>query len=107
MSREMSNLTFVYLTRPTKPNFLNSISENDKEVLSEHFEYLQNALNSKQLVLAGPCTDAAFGIVIFESESAEAANLFMKNDPAIKAGIFSGELRPYRISLLRELPHLS
>ncbi len=93
----------MYLTRPTKLNFLNSVSENDKEVLSEHFEYLENALKSKKLILAGPCTDAAFGIVIFESETLEAADQFMKNDPAVKAGIFSGELRPYKISLFREL----
>ena len=95
----MNHQTFVYLTRPTKPNFLESLTESDKVVLSDHFEYLAKALDSKQLVLAGPCTDAAFGIVIFESESAESANLFMNNDPAIKAGIFSGELHPYRISL--------
>jgi uncharacterized protein YciI len=98
----MAKESFVYLARPTKANFIETVSDKDQIILGQHFDYLKRALESKQLVLAGPCTDAAFGVVIFEADSLDAANVFMNNDPAIKAGIFSGELHPYRISLMRE-----
>ena len=96
----MSN-TFVYLTRPLRSNFLQSLTDAEKLTLSVHFEYLNSALKSQTLIMAGPCTDAAFGIVVFKSASLEDAQKFMNNDPAIKAGIFSGELHPYRVSLIQ------
>jgi uncharacterized protein len=94
--------TFVYLTRPTKANFLQTLTESEKLTLSVHFEYLNSALKSQTLIMAGPCTDAAFGIVVFKSASLNEAEKFMNNDPAIKAGIFSGELHPYRVSLIQD-----
>ena len=51
------------------------------------------------MLLAGPCLDGAFGIVLFEAESDEAARAFMASDPAIQGGVMTGELHPLRISL--------
>ena len=42
-----------------------------------------------------------FGIVIFEVDSEEEAQLFMETDPAVKEGIMTATLFPYRVALIR------
>jgi uncharacterized protein YciI len=46
--------------------------------------------------------DKAFGIVVFQASSEEEAQEYMKNDPAVKKGIMTAELHPFRISLLQK-----
>jgi uncharacterized protein YciI len=41
------------------------------------------------------------GIAIFEAPDEEAARALMEEDPAIASGIARGELRPFRVALLR------
>lgn len=69
--------------------------------MGEHFAYLKELLAKGQLLMAGPCEDAAFGIVLFEAESVQAAEAIMQGDPAVAKGVMIGELHPFRISLLR------
>lgn len=71
----------------------------ESAVFSEHFAYLKALTKQGQVLLAGPCTDAAFGIVIFRAESDEAAQELMDNDPALKSGIMTAELHPFVASL--------
>ena len=46
--------------------------------------------------------DYPFGIVVFEADDAEAAEKIMRDDPAVAASIFKGELHPFRVALIRE-----
>ncbi|MFB5192472.1 YciI family protein [Alicyclobacillus fastidiosus] len=92
---------FVYLIRPTRENFIESMTQKEKEIMDNHFEYLAGLLSEKKLILAGPCLDGAFGIVVIQAESMETARNIMKNDPSIHEGIMSSELHPYRVSLLQ------
>ncbi len=41
------------------------------------------------------------GIAIFEAPDEEAARRIMEEDPAIAGGFATGELRPFKVSLLR------
>ena len=50
-------------------------------------------------MLAGPCLDNTFGLVIFRSENDETARAFMFNDPAVKKNIMMTELHPMRVSI--------
>lgn len=80
-------------------------TDKDNQIITDHFQYLTDLLNHKQLILAGRTLnndDTKFGIVILEVESDEMAEIIMKNDPAIKNGIMNGQLFPYRVALLRE-----
>ncbi|MFD1357938.1 hypothetical protein ACFQ4X_08475 [Fictibacillus halophilus] len=52
-------------------------------------------------MLAGPCLDASFGVVILHNVDQEEANSIMVNDPVIVNEIMTGELFPFRISLLK------
>lgn len=55
------------------------------------------------MIVAGPLTDdPPLGLVIFEASDEAAAREIMLGDPGIPGGVFSAELRPMRLSSLRE-----
>ncbi|WP_462409904.1 YciI family protein [Neobacillus sp. Marseille-QA0830] len=91
---------FVYLIKPTRPDFLETMTKEESEIMGHHFEYLQGLLDEGKLILAGPCLDGAFGIVVFQVESMEAAYKMMENDPSVLQGIMTAEIHPYRVSLI-------
>ena len=67
--------------------------------MGEHFGYLKAKLEEGALVLAGPCLDAAFGLVVFHAEDEAEARRVMDGDPAVVHGIMDAELHGFRISL--------
>ena len=67
--------------------------------MEEHFQYLKQATRTGQVILAGPCLDDTFGLVVFRAEDDTAAQTFMFNDPAIMNNVMMAELHPMRISL--------
>lgn len=92
---------FVYLIRPTRENFIETITKKESEIMDKHFEYLKGLLSENKLILAGPCLDGVFGIVVIQAESMDKARNIMENDPSIDEGIMISELHPYRVSLLQ------
>ena len=73
-------------------------------MLSAHVQYLQNLLDNGQAVIFGRTTnedDSTFGMVVFEAENERDAREVMSNDPAVKGGIMTADLFPYRIAGLR------
>ena len=74
----------------------------EQEVWGRHFERLKRLLDEGDLVLAGPTLGPInTGIVVFEAPDEEAARRFMNDDPAVTGGYARGEIRPFRVSLLR------
>ena len=63
-------------------------------------EYLQRALEEGKLILAGPCVDGDFGVVVFRAATEEEAEEFMLSDPAVRHGVMTAEPHPYRVSLM-------
>lgn len=77
----------------------------EEAIVERHFAKLQGLLEEGKLVLAGKTDgldEKTFGIVIFEADSEEEAQLVMKNDPAIAEGIMKAELFPYRVALMKD-----
>lgn len=93
-------LTFCYQNQLVDPLVMKDPDEQTISTMREHFAYLQEALAAGSLVLAGPCEDLAFGLVIFHAENEQAAQEFMEQDPAIREGIMTAELHPFRVSLI-------
>jgi uncharacterized protein YciI len=91
--------TFVYMLKAYRHDLINNASPEEEKIIDMHFEHLKKALHEGILILAGPCLDGEFGIVIFRAGSEEEANVFMNSDPAVKAGLMSAELHPFRVSL--------
>jgi uncharacterized protein YciI len=93
---------FIYVLRPIRPAMIENPSPEEESRLGEHFEYLARALDQGRLVLAGPCLDGEFGVVIFRAGTQEAARQFMEDDPAVRHGLMTAELHSFRVSLFEE-----
>ena len=94
---------FAYKIRPYRDNFVESATEDEIKIVSEHFEYLKDLLEKKELLMAGRTSGGEFGIAIFECHDQARAKEITDNDPAIKNGIFIAEVYPFSIALYRNL----
>ncbi|PWK07016.1 YciI family protein [Tumebacillus permanentifrigoris] len=98
----MDNLQeFVYLFKPKRDNFFESMTPEEMAAMGQHVEYSNRLFSEGKIVLGGACTNGAFGIIVFRAESPEAAQEIFDNDPAVVAGVVDAELHPYRVALLQ------
>lgn len=93
-------MQFLIIKRP-RENFIETMTEEEVEIMSKHFAYLQEKLREGKLIIAGPVTTGEFGLSIVETENEEEARDIMNNDPAVLSGIMTPTIYPYRVSLLR------
>jgi len=87
--------SYVIMLRPANDYGI----EGTNEIVAEHFKYLQRLLSDGILTMAGRFSEVLIGLSMIEAKSREEAIEIMKNDPAVKAGIFHAELYPWRIAL--------
>jgi uncharacterized protein YciI len=99
MTQENNVATWIYVVHLARPEAVSSPTEEESAAIDRHFAHLQQASSSGTVRLAGPATDGAFGLVIFEAEDETAACSFMADDPAVRAGVITAELHPFRVSL--------
>ena len=85
--------------RPPRPTFTDDATADEVAVIEQHFEYLKKLLAQETLILAGRTEDAHLGIALIKSDSPANASRIMTEDPAVKNGIFTGELHPFRLAL--------
>jgi uncharacterized protein YciI len=78
------------------------MTEEEQAVWVVHFERFQRLLEEGVIVLVGPTLGPInTGIAIFEAPDEDAARKLMEEDPVVAGGYARGDLRPFRISLLR------
>jgi uncharacterized protein len=99
----MSDATqHLYRVQPTRPDMLESgPTARETAIIEEHFTYLQRLCAEGVVLLAGrTLTDDAdaFGIVILQAEETQARAL-MEADPAVRDGVMTAVLYPFRIAL--------
>jgi hypothetical protein len=72
----------------------------DKEKIESirptHREYLKSLLANGQLAISGPFTDGWGALIVYEANSVEEAETFLKGDPFHAAGVFvQWTIRPW------------
>ena len=93
---------WVYFLHTPRDNFAATMTAEEINVWDEHFVRLKRLLAEGTLILAGPTLGQInTGIAIIEAPDEAAARQIMEQDPAISSGLASGELRGFRVSLLR------
>ena len=93
---------WIYFIHAPRENFADTMTAEEQAVWGVHFERLQRLLAEGTLVMAGPTLGPVnTGIAIIEAEDEAAARKIMDEDPVIAGGFATGELRPFRVSLLR------
>ena len=95
----MSHYLIMY--RPPREGFTENATPEESRIIERHFEYLQRQEAEGRLILAGRIEDGRFGIALVEANSENKARRIMADDPAVKEGVFSGELLPFRLALMR------
>jgi uncharacterized protein YciI len=93
---------WIYFIHPPREDFAETMTPDEETAWAVHFERFKRMLAEGSLILVGPTLGRVnTGIAIFEASDEEAARAIMNDDPAIKGGFATGELRPFRVSLLR------
>ena len=93
---------FLTFLRPTRENFIQTFTEEESEIVGEHFAYLQGLLAEGKLIVAGRTqTDAPVGICIYYADSLEQAQQIAQNDPAVVKGVFHADVHPYSVALMK------
>ena len=93
---------WIYFIHPPRDNFAATMTDEERAVWSVHFERFEQLLAEGTIVLVGPTLGPVnTGIAILEAPDEDAARRIMEEDPVIAGGFATGELRPFRISLLR------
>jgi uncharacterized protein YciI len=92
---------YLIIYRPPREGFAENATPEESAVIERHFEYLQSRETEGRLILAGRTEDARMGIAVIEANSENESKQIMADDPAVKEGVFSGELLPFRLALLR------
>jgi uncharacterized protein len=93
---------YIYLIHPLRHEFFETPTPHEEAVMEAHFEFLKQATAKGVVLLAGPCLDKTFGVVVFRAENDQAARAFMLNDPSVKNNVMMAELHPMKISLMKE-----
>jgi uncharacterized protein YciI len=93
---------FLILLRPVRDTFPGDATADELVVIGEHFEHMKRATEAGDAILVGRTQDERpLGLAVIEADDAAAARRFMEADPAVVAGIFRAELRPYQVALVR------
>jgi uncharacterized protein YciI len=93
---------WIYFLHSPRENFAETMTAEEEEVWGVHFERFRRLLAEGVIVLVGPTLGPInTGIAIFEAPDEEAARKLMEEDPVVAGGYARGELRPFRVSLLR------
>jgi len=93
---------WIYFLHAPREDFAATMTEAEMAAWNEHFERLKRLLADGTLVLAGPTLGRInTGICVIEASDEATARAIMDADPAIAGGFARGELRGFRVSLLR------
>jgi len=93
---------WIYFLHAPREDFAATITPEEEVAWDRHFERLKRLMDEGTLILAGPTLGRInTGIAIIEAPDEATARRLMDEDPVIESGYATGELRGFRVSLLR------
>jgi uncharacterized protein YciI len=93
---------WIYFIHEPRANFAATMTDAEQAAWGRHWKRIKAEYAAGRVILVGPTLgEHNTGICVFEAPDEAAARAFMEADPAIAEGFATGELRPYRVSLLR------
>lgn len=94
---------WVYMLRLMRPDIFDNANKEEMDAFAGHSAYLKDLTERGVVIVAGPCTgELQVGLVVFEAKDEEAARAIMEGDPGVIGGVFTAELHPMRLSLVRD-----
>ena len=93
---------WIYFIHPARNDFAATMTDEERAVWSVHFERFERLLAEGTIILVGPTLGSInTGICVFEAPDEASARRLMDEDPVLAGGFARGDLRPFRVSLLR------
>lgn len=93
---------WIYFIHPPREDFAATMTPAENAAWEVHFQRFQRLLDEGVIILVGPTLgNTNTGVAIFEADDEAAALRIMEEDPVIAGGFARGELRPFRVSLMR------
>lgn len=77
-------------------------TDSEQAVVAEHFAYLQDLNAQGVMIFVGRTLNTdenAMGLAVFRAESEDAARQIMNADPAVKKGVMTATLYPFKVIL--------
>ena len=94
---------FLYKLQLVRGDMLRSgPTDSEQAVVAEHFAYLQDLNAQGVIILVGRTLNTdenTMGLTIFRAESEDTARQMMNGDPAVKKGVMTATLYPFRVIL--------
>ncbi|HLO59553.1 MAG TPA: YciI family protein [Bacteroidales bacterium] len=80
----MEKKYFVLYLLPSRPDFAETMTDEERAVMMKHVEYWTEIMNQGKVLAFGPVMDpeAVYGLGIISVESEEEVKEFITNDPA-------------------------
>jgi uncharacterized protein YciI len=91
---------FLVQLHGTRDGWPENMTPDEERIMAEHFTYLQVLMHEGKVLLAGPCMDPVYGLIILEVAGESEAREIMDNEPSVVAGIHTYTLHPFVASLL-------
>lgn len=85
---------------PSRTDFVSTITEEERAIVSAHFQYYSDLLAKKKLIFAGRCHNGHYGIAFLNTTEIDEANKLITNDPAIQQNVFCYTIDEFSIALL-------
>ncbi|HEU6440399.1 MAG TPA: YciI family protein [Terriglobales bacterium] len=102
ISHKRTTAEWVYFIHAPREDSAATMTEEEDRVWAEHFERLKRLLAKGTLILAGPTLGRInTGLAIIEAPNEATARRIMEEDPTIARGLATGELRGFKVALLR------
>jgi len=94
---------FLYKLQVVRGDMLRTgPTESEQAVVAEHFAYLQGLNGRGVIIFVGRTLntdESTMGLAVFRAESEEAARQIMYDDPAVKKGVMTAMLYPFKVIL--------
>ncbi len=75
-------------------------TSSEQAVVAEHFAYLQSLNARGAIIFVGRTLntdETTMGLAVFRAESEDAARQIMNDDPAVKKGVMTATLYPFKV----------
>jgi len=94
---------FLYKLQLVRKDMLRAgPTESEQATVTEHFAYLQNLYAQGVIIFVGRTLNIdenAMGLAVFRAESEDAARRIMNDDPAVRKGVMTATLYPFKVVL--------
>jgi len=92
-------LQFFVQLLGTRDGWPENMAAEEERVMNEHYLYLKDLTFKKKVLMAGPCFEPVFGLIVLQVRTEEEARDIVDHDPSISSGLMTYKMQPFHLSL--------